>query len=332
MQQLKLNADQHGHLGPRAWTYICALPDDQCFHGQHGKRHPRSIYRQTLQNITQQFTVVLDLIGSLENRYRSDKENLATEYSPLLKAYRELLYRLNEHHDACLSILRSLCPPDMAKPTNFDSTYLLKARLPGAKAFMEATKEYREAHIGLLVNTMKHSQGELSSIYLYSKTDFRPGYFLCDVLPDGMLGPCGKLHSEGRTAFSFSRDLKIHALWLYKIGDLLSTAISSAIDGLYKTNLPIAACELDAPYLLQMLRGCAALELRFFPDEMKKPYPHIFLAEDNSKLTMEFRKMLTYRLPDDMKFRTALVVDKAHPSTKLPYFGSDYAAWQKSIE
>lgn len=335
--QLKFNIAQHGHLGPKAWTYLCALQDEHCFHDDHNKRHPRSIYKKKLQIISKQFTVILNSLETVRDHYRYDKGSLSVAYNKLLSDYRELLYRLNEHHDDCLSILRSLCPPDRAAPEIFDSRYLRNAKLPGAYSFLQATKEYRDEHIALIVNNMKHSQGELSQIYMHASKadksiDFRPGYFLSDVLPGGILGPNAKLHSDGKTAFSFSRDLRVHAWWLYKMGDLLATAIGSAIHGIHKTKLLLTPCELDAPDLLVMLRGCSALPLQFFPDETKKPYPTIHLSGDNTKLTMEFSKKIRGGFPAEMQFNTAMTIDKEHMSNKLPYFGSEYAKWESGIQ
>lgn len=329
--RLKFNAIRDGNLGPKVWKYLTALQDEHCFHEQHGKRHPRSIYKKKLQAITKQFTVVLDCLEVVEFHYRYDKENLDVPYKKLLSEYRQLLYRLNEHHDDCLSILRSLCPPSKAILEIFDSRYLSRFRLPGANSFMRATKEYRDEHIALLVNTMKHSQGELSSIFLHSQNDFRPGYFLCDVLPGGVLGPNAKLHSDGKTAFSFSRDLKIHVWWLYKMGDLLATAIDGAIDGIHGEKLLLSPCELDVPDLITMLTKCSNLPLRFFPDETKKPYPTIQLSNNNTQLIMGFSKKLRGKFPAKMQFHTTLTVDKEHLTNKLPYFGNQYAQWEREI-
>lgn len=328
---LKFDAIRDGNLGPKVWAYLNALRDKHCFHEQHGKRHPRSIYKNKLQVITRQINEVLSSLEAVESHYQHNKENLNASYNKLLSDYRHLLYRLNEHHDDCLSILRSLCPPNIAISEIFDSRYLSKAKLPGANSFIRATKEYRERHIALLVNTMKHSQGELSLIYLHSQSDFRPGYFLCDVLPEGVLGPNAKLHSNGKTAFSFSRDLRIHVWWLYKMGDLLATAIDSAIHGIHGEKLSLSPCELDVPDLIHMLTKCSNLPLKFFPDEAKKPYPTIQLSNNNSQLTMEFSKKLRGKFPTGMQFCTALTVDKEHLSNKLPYFGDQYAQWEREV-
>lgn len=326
---VKLNLTQDGHLAPRAWSTISSLPDSYCFHGDHGKRHPKSVYGGSLRAITQQWARTSELIDRLtaEHNWQSTE----TSYDEVLSEYRELLYRLNEHHDACLSVLRSLCPPGMAKAAVFDSAFLKAAKLPGAKHFLDPTLDYREKHIGLLVNTMKHSQGELSSIFFYSNHEFRPGYFLRDVLPDGSLSPSGKLHSGGRTAFSFSRDFMMHLWWLYRFGDLLSAAITAAVQGLYGSGLAISPHPMDDTNLLPTLKGCAALKPQFFPDESKKPYPRILLSQNEAKLTLEFPTSAPGHFPKDMKISTAFKVDGSHLTNKLPYFGEDYVKWETVV-
>ena len=331
---LKFNLAVQGHLGPRAWTCLYALKDEHCFLNHHQRRHPRSIYQKKLHSIAKQFVGVFNSLDEVENAYRYETEKLGNAYNILLEQYRELLYRLNEHHDDCLSILRGLCPPERAKHETFDSKFLQKSKLPGANSFMQATKEYRDNHIGILVNKMKHSQAELSSIYMYPSSDrvpvdFRPGYFLCDVLPGGLLGPNAKLHFEGRTAFSFYRDMRIHLWWLYKMGDLLATAIEAAIEGVHKEKLTLDSCEFDVPNLLDVLRRCSMLPLRFFPDEVKRPYPTIQISDDGAQLVMEFAKRLRGGFPVGMKFRTTITVDKEHKANKLPYYGSEYTKWER---
>lgn len=112
-----------------------------------------------------------------------------------------------------------------AKATQIDTQFLDKAKPAGWKQFRDATREYRENHIGLIVNTLKHKQGELCPIYFQSPIEFRPGYYLRDVLPGEAMGPSRELHSGGNTAFSFARDMLVHLWWLYRIGDLRLTKV-----------------------------------------------------------------------------------------------------------
>jgi hypothetical protein len=127
-------------IWPQKHGQRSSLPSDLCFHGVHGKRHPKSAYGGSLHAITEQWARVLGELDQLNADYNwHGKES---NYHKLLREYKDLLYRLNEHHDACLSVLRSLCPPGMGKPTTFDSVFLKSAKLPGAKHFLDFTQEY----------------------------------------------------------------------------------------------------------------------------------------------------------------------------------------------
>lgn len=326
---LKLDLDKDGHIAPKAWGTVASLPIEVYHHAEHGKRHPMSVYGGSLRAITDQWRRVFTELDHLnaEHNWQSKETN----YDELLKQYRELLYRLDEHHDACLSVLRGLCPPAKAKPTIFDSAFLKAAKLPGAKYFLDSTTEYREKHLGLSVNIMKHSQGELSSIFFYSPMEFRPGYFLRDIMPDGALGPSFKLHDGGRTAFSFARDMMMHLWWLYRTGELLSRSIDAALDGLHKLKISPGVHSMDDFNLLPVLKGCARLKPHFFPDEAKKPYPRILLTQDGKKLTLEFPTQARGHFPREMKISTAFKVDGSHLTNKLPYFGTEYGRWERSV-
>lgn len=240
----------------------------------------------------------------------------------VIDAYTQLLHRINEHHDACYSVLRSLCPATEAKATQIDTQFLDKAKLPGWKQFRDATKEYRENHIGLIVNTLKHKQGELSSIYFKSTTEFRPGYYLRDVLPGGAMGPSRKLHSGGNTAFSFARDMLMHLWWFYRIGDLLTTAITTALRVRHGHELVISPQGAGETGMTVVLERCAQLRPEFFPDELLKPYPRVLFQPTPAAVTFEFPTTARgIRMNPESTVVTQFVVDGVHLSEKMPYFG-----------
>lgn len=326
---IKLCKTTDGHLAPMAWSTIAALPDEVCFHHTHEKRHPKSIYGNSIRVICKQWVrafVELDKINT-EHYWGGGEKS----HDQLLREYRELLYRLNEHHDACLSVLRTLSPTDTAKPVTFDSEFLKKKKFPGAKSFMDSTAGYRNNHIGHLVNTMKHGQGELVFMYFSSATEFLPGFYLQDILPHGVLGPSAKLHSGGRTAFSFARDMMMHLWWLYRTGELLSITIKGAMDNFYGMNITSNAEPFNDSDLLSVIRSCADLKLKFFPDEVKQLYPRILLQKDNEKLSIEFPTKFLGRFPENMRIITNIKIDGAHPTNKMPYFGTEYENWERSV-
>lgn len=309
--------EKDGNLLPRAWNALAAIPDDFLYHVAHEKRHPKSAYGTSLRLISEQWLKVFDRLDVLNQEHNWERKE--TSFPDLLSEYRELLYRLHEHFDACFSVLRSLCPPESAKPTIFDSRFLDEAKLIGWKQFRDAINPYREDHIGVLVNTMKHSQGELCSIFFHSETEFRPGYFLRDILPGGLLGPSAKLHSSGETAFSFSRDMMLHLWWLYRVGDLLADTIHTVLRTKHEYELTEVS-QSSSDLLLEVIRRCAELRPEFFPDEVKKPYPKIVYRSAPCILTIEFPTSAHGHRVGAMQVSTSLIVDGAHLSNKMPYF------------
>jgi hypothetical protein len=309
-----------GSILPSVFNAIQAIPETFLFHTDHGMRHPKSAYSASLRLIFSDWRKALDDLDRLHNEYVwSGKTD---HISTVITAYTQLLHRINEHHDACYSVLRSICPASAAKPTQFDVQFLDRAKPAGWKQFRDATKDYRERYIGLIVNTLKHKQGELSPIYFQSSLEFRPGYYLRDVLPNGAMGPSSALHSGGNTAFSFARDMLMHLWWLFRIGDLLTTAIESALATSHQYVLNITPqCPPPSDWK-DVLERCARIKPEFFPDEISKPYPRILLRASPLTFTLEFPTAARgIPLGQDMKIVCQFAIDGAHLTEKLPYMG-----------
>ena len=309
---------RHGSIFPAAFNALAAIPDALSFHADHQRRHPKSAYATSLRLIAEQWVRALDALDHLHTEHNfQDKESSAPA---LLSEYAELLFRLNEHPDACFSALRSLCPSTASKPTDFDTQFLAKSKLPGWKQFQEAVRPYRDEHIGLIVNTLKHRQGELCSVHFKSLIEFRPGYFLRDVLPDGALGPSGKLHSNGNTAFSFARDMMLHLWWLFRIGELLAEAVRTALHVNHAHSLVATPVEPGDTKWVEVVRRCGGLKPEFFPDEIVKPYPRILFQPSPNQVILEFPTSARgHKLLGTTTVVTAFNVDMAHPTNKMPY-------------
>lgn len=317
--QIKRNVLNHGNLFPSAHNVITAIPKEYIFHAQHERRHPQSAYSTSLRLISSQWLKTLDAFDRLHSEYvwLGKDEHL----SDVTAAYTQLLHRLNEHLDACYSVLRSLCPASGANDSPIDAQFLGKANSPGWKKFQESTLDYRKNHIGLIVNTLKHKQGELWPVYFRSDREFRPGYFLCDVLPDGALGPSATLHNGGNTAFSFARDMLMHLWWLYRIGSLLSDTIRTHLRMTHGHELAEQPYPSDSSGWSAVLQRCAQLRPEFFPDELEKPYPRILYQAQPQSVTLEFPTTVRgVRLGNELRITTQCSVDGMHREIKLPYF------------
>jgi hypothetical protein len=315
---IKRSQDRHGNVFPAALNALAAIPEAFSFHADHQRRQPKSAYATSLRLISEQWVKTLDAL----DRLRAEHNFQGTESSApaLLSEYAELLFRLNEHLDACFSALRCLCPSTTKKPSDFDAQVLARSKLPGWKQFQEAVAPYRTEHIGLIVNTLKHRQGELCAVHFKSLVEFRPGYFLRDVLPGGVLGPSAKLHSNGNTAFSFARDMMLHLWWLFRIGELLAEAVRTALHVKHTHTLVDGPVVADDAKWAEVVRRCGGLKPEFFPDEIAKPYPRILFQPSPRQVILEFPTSARgHKLAGTMTVVTALNVDMAHPANKMPY-------------
>lgn len=318
------HTDQDGSILPAAFCAITGVPPQYLYHEAHGLRHPLSAYGTSIRLITAQWTKTLDDITTLRTRYFANQED--NFLMDVAASYSGLLHKLNEHFDACYSVLRSLSPPVDGKQTHVHSQYLDRVKLVGWKQFREATRAYRESHIGLIVNALKHSQGELCPLYFHTNTEFRPGYYLRGLLPGGVLGPDPRLHAGGNAALSFNRDMLVHLWWLYRTSELLATAIASHLDATHKHKLVPQRYELAEARWADVVQRCASISPEFFPDEWTNPYPRVIYAPKPEQLAIEFPSSAgIHRFHGDVKVRTLTTVDGAHPTERVPYFGRNIA-------
>lgn len=323
-------SETHGSVLPSAYGAIAAIPPEYLHHEKHGLKHPQSAYGTSLRHITAQWTKTLDDLSTLRTRYFATQEDMFL--MDVANSYSALLHKLNEHFDACYSVLRSLSTRDDVTG-HIHSRYLDRIKLVGWKQFRDATRNYRESHIGLIVNSFKHSQGELCPLYFHTDTEFRPGYYLRGLLPGGVLGPDPRLHRGGNTAISFGRDMLIHLWWLYRTSELLTTAIASFLDATYQYKLVPQRHELPEAKWADVVRRCASISPEFFPDEWELPYPRVIYSPSPEQLSIEFPSTAgIHKLQGDVKVRTLTTVDGAHPTEKLPYLGQDAVKEDQTIE
>jgi hypothetical protein len=241
-------------------------------------------------------------------------------------AYRALLFLLYEHLDVSYGCLRALVPPLGGTDPLLDTQFLDRARLEGWKEFRLRVRPYTQDRIGAVANSLKHNQSELASFYLHHLPDLRAGYYVRDVLPSGALGPAPRVHADGNSAFSFARDQLIHFWNLYYISSELATVMRKLLG---KASLPVAAQykneSLNSTWEA-LSRRIANLPLAFFPDEVRLPLPLVRWDSLEGELTIQMPSAVRpSRLPNGYQMCTAINVDMAHASNKLPYFGTNAA-------
>lgn len=256
----------HGNLAPVALDYLGNIPDNLLYHRQHRLRHPWSLYKISLDQVFTGFDDVVERYARIGEFVGTPDEN--RQFELLMSSYKNLLYVLREHIDDCYLVLKTLVPPDNAKPTGFQTHFLKKAGFQELEPFEKAIEWYLRKHLAPLVNNLKHHQGRLRWLYFHRSGDFRPGYFLEQIGDDGAVGPSQTIH-KGNTAFSFCKDIKLHLYAVYYISEKVVDAVSTAIGRCSGAALN-ASNRVKADEFRQTLASIAEIELNVFPNEVEE--------------------------------------------------------------
>ena len=316
--EIKRSIALDGNLAPRVWNTLSAVPENIFHHDLHGLRHPRSTYTQSINEIFCLADEVLNSLGETKNSFHW--ESKTDSYPKLIKAYQEWLYKLHSHFDVCFSILRSLCPKSNDKK-KFHTDFLKDVNFPGWESFSQSVYDYKNNRLGVIVNSMKHRSTRLYGFYFHSISEFRPGYCLWDIRKDGMLGPSEKLHKDGNSGFSFSRDMMLHIWWLYATGERLAKTIEAAVEVLHQKKLPYVSAPFIGYELGKTMQRIGEIKPEFFPDEISEPYPRIICRKDLQSICLEFPSTVRgHKIRGNIRISGFLSVDAEHRSMKLPYW------------
>jgi hypothetical protein len=317
--RIKIKTGDQGSLLPSAAHVIAGIPEEFIFSAEHGLKHPMSAYATSLRLITKEWTVVLNHIDEL--RHSLTDETRTHRLLDTTAAYVQFLHKIHEHHDACTSVVRSLCRASEAKESKFNSMFLNSANPSGWKQFRTSTKPHRDDLVGAIVNKIKHDQAELNSVYLISSRDSRFGYYLKGLISPKTLGPDPVVHAGANTAFSFFRDMLMHLWWIYRTGDLLGECVRSAIFAKHGAKISLVKKEFPEMQWAAVVERCSKLPPDFFPDEVNKPYPRVIYIKSPECLTLEFPSSArAHKLLGEYRISAFSTVDGAHPSEQAPYF------------
>lgn len=261
-----------GGIAPPALATLSGKSRSKLYNHDYGLRHPFGIYTVSLDKLLESFE---DLLSELEQSATHDlvSESLDVGWDEaLLSGLEKLLYSIMEHFDDCESVLKCFLPPR--------SKHGQVAQVSG---YTTAIDSYR-THIGKAANHLKHKQGRLRSIALYDGSVPHLGYFIEGPAQDGSLGPAPLIHTDGNSAFSYARDLRLHFHGLYFISEELSKAASSLGD------IDVKVPEFDLPddeRSRSVASKIADLPMVVFPDEFNKNFPAITLERgDVGELTL----------------------------------------------
>lgn len=282
------------------------------YHEGQGYKHPLATYNTSILAVSRRMIRVCEYLPHALIDVGADRWILPAAAEELLERQDALLDALMEHTEDCRKILNCFAPKS-------DRCYQHVI-----DRYESHVQEYRD-HIGAVVNHIKHSQGRLRIAQMRSGYMSVLGYFAEQVMQGGTLGPHMQLHKGGHAAWSFNRNIRYHAAWMFAISKRLADAISeircvSSVD-----LVPSEEPENDT---MRLLGAVSSLQSFVFPDEMDDPWPHISLPRSRGKNT----RRLSIELPATSgtalstrrgEFHTSLMGDGVSNKYQMPYLGKD---------
>lgn len=311
----------NGSLRPRAENLIRAIPPNLLHHVAHGLKHPLTVYQASLLRTQTAWLKVFPLLEKLRFEVMCKIE--LKHYAETLETYEALLYRLNEHIDAAHEVLRALREPT-GKEYRTHGDFLGATKLPGFRAFQDVIhKGYRNKHVGVIVNEMKHASAQLRAVCGNTEGPVVMGYFLDGPHSSEAIGPNRKLHEKHghlETAFSFSRDMLIHFWWIYQVSEALCRCIQATLQLDHGITLKEAAPATATFEWSSLCLACSKIEPAFFLDECVKPYPIVICPPDMSSVRLTFptsRRATPYQ---SMNIQMLFTVSEQSRGFVMPYF------------
>ncbi len=301
---------------PRIAWLLRNLPYDQLHYSRLRLRHPAGIYSLSLGRLANRFRTVLDELDSVRTKYETGAE--LPELGVLIDRHESLLYALAEHLDDCKNILRS-----------FFTSNKIANKNCSVRDFASRAANYRN-RVGEIVNAIKHRTGRLCGVMMHHEELFVPGYFVESAIDARIVGPDPNLHNDGDTAISLYRDLKLHFVHLYLLGQHLENAVFEIWSSPLEPKPPELGKEpLD---LLDLARRLRLLPDVVYFDERLLAYPRIrILRANDGRNEVRF----SYEQPEQplrtfgkYQLRAAFQGDGFTDTFKLPYFRT---GWQRDF-
>jgi|ERR1051325_1113105 hypothetical protein len=311
-----------GNFAPAAVNYLINIPEAFLFHERHGLRHPFSIYHVSLRAVTDGFARVLEEHSNEVKLYRTQGD--LKFFKKLLRAQQNLLYSLREHIDDCYSVFKTLVDPARVnKKIVFTDKYLHTAKFKEVDKFDKSIQSYKQHYLSPLVNSLKHSHARLQGFYCHNQSQIRLGYYLEEMRKDMVVGPSVRVHKDGNSAFSFSRDLILNLFNVYYISEQLITSVQRFLKATYDFEL-VQSKQNGYEEIKQAIEHAARMPQEFFSDELLKPCATIFIESDSN----ESRCVLSYpttpverSFPLGLRMACFMYPDSKSKKFKLPYVG-----------
>lgn len=265
----EIGPDDKGIALP-AQVALEALPASlPLFHADYERRHPLAAYNVSISMVSARGKTVCDAVASAFP-VGAGKTNKSAAIG-VLEAQDAFLDSLIEHLEDCKGVLLCFSP----KGENPHKAVI--------EAYERGVQPYRD-HVGLLVNHIKHKQGRLCFTEMRSQRVVVPGYWLEQVKAGGEVGPHDQLHRSGHTAFSFFRDLRLHAVQVVAVSTNLARGVEAIT--LQPSNATRASQD---PGILSFLQAVSALPAFVFPDEVVDPWPLVSAPKHRGRHSLRIR-------------------------------------------
>lgn len=304
----------HGNYCPAAVNLLQQIPPAVVFNIPHQLRHPESIYRLSLEKVGAKFREVTESYRRTIDERRFDLNMDSFQFEDLLGNQEGFLHALQEHVDELWLILKTLVDPAITRSQSvFSNRYVLESKLPGAKSFSEAIYPYRNSL--QIVNKLKHQQGHLRGVAMWTVEGPFLGYFLEEPDRTGSLGPSLEVHPD-QAALSFARDLLWHLMNIYICSDKLALAVQRALAA--KGVMVCPSSSSGIPEWNRVLDSALSLPEAFFPSDERRGVPLLTRNSDAKRLTFRFPRRVLPRVPPIIRVGCTIKIDGHSPSFKTP--------------
>jgi len=309
--------ERDGTIGPPALNYLAGISEQNLFFRQQQLRHPASLYEISLEKLGEAFSMVADEYAKDTDRFNTRPSGIF-DIKTLLRAQENLLRSLQEHLADCYLILKTLVDPDKTNgKAVYADQYVIDAKLPGAKAFMQASVGYKTSLN--IANKIKHNQGRLHGVGVYPGEGVCLGYFLAEPDKAGVIAPSIEIHPN-RGAFSFARDLEWRFFLVYLLSENLVITVQRALLGLHQVHLhrssPPKRPTGDWGHLAEKI---SKIPRAYFPKELEASVATVQVAGHQQELTIKFPDRARIVYPSaGMRAVVSTSVDGFSPSFKVP--------------
>ncbi len=297
---------------------LAAIPATSIHSGELGSRPPIGVYNVGFDRVLNRIERLFNPVEEIARGHWTAEA--LPNYETTLEALEAFLYALLEHVDDCRSILRAL----------FDSPTSFK-RSRHVRKYDQEIRPYRD-HIGSVVNAIKHRQGRLRAVSVFSPHYLIPGYYVETAYPDGMIGPDKDIHDNGDTAFSCYENCRYHFVNLFRCAFLLNEAVQNILSQANTSSPHTDQNELRR--VLEVARRLCALPNTCFLDEIFKPAASIQMqSKENAIETFELKfgkGVSARRTLDGFNVKLEFRGDGASRNFKIPYFGERFKKMMQS--